>query len=245
MKILAVGPFVGDIEYELTNFQPYVKWLSQSLECNEIYISTHFNRMFLYDWIKEENKFPIDDMLSRDEIGQKRAIHGSVKQKDLQTLTKDFKTFITERHNCKPKEIEYFNLSYIASQFQIPFYNKIFESFPLGNVNIENSLKNRIVFMPQKRMGETVAEKILEKLNMLDANPLIIGDLKTYFPEQNELLKNTDYFYNVYQKMRNVIAESKCVIGPNGYLPVIANLDRKPIFTWGSSPGQYKLERYV
>lgn len=211
------------------------------MKCDEIYVSTHSNRFFLYNWVNELNLFPVSDYLTRDEFGQTRAIHGSIKQKDLQILTKDFKTFITSKHECKSKDIECYNLSYITSAFQVPFYNKIFESLP-SDIEIDDSLKNRIVFIPQKRMGESVADAILEKLIDLKADPLIVGDIKTYFPEQNVLLKTTDYFHMVYEKLRKIILESKCLICPNGYLATIANLDGKNVFTWGTSPGQYKLD---
>jgi hypothetical protein len=44
MKILAIGPYIGDFENELLQFRPYARWLTEAIKWDKIYLSTHVNR---------------------------------------------------------------------------------------------------------------------------------------------------------------------------------------------------------
>ena len=48
MKILAIGPYIGSWEEEIFTFRPYARWLAEAVEWDQIYLSTHVNRVFLY-----------------------------------------------------------------------------------------------------------------------------------------------------------------------------------------------------
>jgi len=239
MKIVAVGPYVGDFSNEIFNFRPYVKWLSKVLEYDLFYICTHFNRMFLYDWIPQNRIKIINESLTRNEISQFRSIHTSLKQKDFQLMTKDFILDIVNENKCKIKDVKHYNLSYIKSQYQIPMHKKIFSKVSF-NYNINNEHKNRIVFIPEKRNTKTVVNGIYKKLISMNLNPLIIGDMKCRLKEHNELLKYKDYYEKSYQYIIECIKKAKSVICANGHWAMLANLYNIPLYTWGATPAQYK-----
>ena len=71
------------------------------LQPEKTYISTHFNRSFLYKEFKNE-LLPIYKQLSRDELGQEGYIHKSLSLKDFNILIEKMrKENIFEERSCK------------------------------------------------------------------------------------------------------------------------------------------------
>jgi len=234
---LVIGPFVGDFEYEIFHFLPYVKWLTYVNNHKNIHLSIYSNRRFLYDWLSDESIYNVPDSLLRDELHQVRYIHKELKQKDFQKLCKDFKSHICSKLNCKLKDLTYYNVIYIKSQFQIPIYKKIYEPLPYTE---KKEYNNKIVFIPHKKMKEENAYKILKKLKEFSDDVIVIGDMKCHLKEENLILKDSMYFQNVYSDILGSIKNSKAVITPNSHWSFISNIYNKPTFTWGKVPGQFK-----
>ena len=66
MKILACGPYLGDFEQEIITFRPYCRWLYEVVEHDKIYLNTHFNRFFLYDFVPDQNKISVYMQFTRN-----------------------------------------------------------------------------------------------------------------------------------------------------------------------------------
>jgi len=97
-SVLAIGPYIGNFEEELLTFRPYANWLLNVIEHEKAYLSTHLNRVFLYEQlIDKDNIIPINESLSRDEINQVGYIHKKLQQKEFNTLVKIFKEKITKK----------------------------------------------------------------------------------------------------------------------------------------------------
>ena len=81
MKIenVLVGPFLGDYKTEIIDFRPYVRWIYEAIKPEKMFVATHSNREFLYDWA---TVIPVFEDLSRDELNQSGFIHNSISQKD-------------------------------------------------------------------------------------------------------------------------------------------------------------------
>ena len=68
MKLIGFGPFLGDFESEVVTFRPYIKWVSEVTEINSenLFLFTHENRSFMYDWISEDNFLYVYKQLTSD-----------------------------------------------------------------------------------------------------------------------------------------------------------------------------------
>ena len=236
MKILACGPYIGDFEQEVLTFRPYCRWLQKVVEHDSIYINTHINRKFLYDFIPEDNFIPVYEDLSRDELEQKGYIHNSIKRSNYNILLKKFKDEIIKKENCNKKEILQYNLNYIKSTPALPIYNKYFEKIKSAD-DIE--IKEKIVFIPHKNRNYEEIFSIYE--NFKDKyDCVIIGDLTSEFPENNILSYKIDYFENGWKYIINYINKAKAVICPVSFWVAICNLQGVNTFSWGESVSQYK-----
>lgn len=236
--IFVAGPYIGNFEQEILTFRPYVRWLYEILDFEQIYINTHFNRFFLYkEFIPAEHMIPIFENLTRDESGQRGYIHKSVKPKDYQILVKTIKEKIIELENCSKKDIELFNVSYVKSTPPQSIYNKTFNSINVDDV--ENKYKDKIVFIPSNIDDR---DNLLGIKNFLKDNEdfIIIGDKKTRFRDDNVVLNQVDYVENGWKLMVKIITDAKAVICPLTYWTTICNLQQTPVFTWGDQIGQHK-----
>jgi hypothetical protein len=237
MGILACGPYIGSFEQEILTFRPYCRWLVEAGVYENIYINTHSNRFFLYDFVPEENLLPIYENLSRDEKNQEGYIHNKIKSIDFGIIVKKLKEDIIEREKCTKKEIDIQSLSYVKSTPPYSIFKKIFE-----DIKIENVQKNeRIVFIPSTiEKDKYRMEYIYTYLSRLDYDVEVIGDEKTYFRKDNNVLRRIDYFENGWKTNVRKITESKAVICPASYWTVISNLQSKPVFSWGENISQYR-----
>lgn len=241
MKILAIGPYIGSWEEEIFTFRPYARWLAEAIEWDKIYLSTHINRLFLYDFIPEENIIPVYQQFSRDEKGQKGYIHKKISKKDFGLILKNFKDKILEREMCNRKDIEIHHLSYTKSTPPYSIYNKIFEEIPKIETKIPKTRVDKIIFIPAK---QEKIEKIayLYKWLKEEHNVVVVGNTNTWFSKDNVVLNKIDYFENGWKYIIQYITKAKAVICPLSYWTGIANLQNKPVFSWGENPGQYREE---
>ena len=144
MTVLACGPYTGDFEQELFNFRPYVRWISKVAPTERIFLSTHFNRTFLYDWIENVNIIPVFEDLSRSELSQRGLIHDSLQLKDHNLLTKIFKEKVIKKSGSSKREIAMVNLTY-SKNGNTPLYHKVFRPV---SIPIVRSDKRKIVYIP-------------------------------------------------------------------------------------------------
>lgn len=239
MKILAIGPYLGSFEEEMFTFRPYARWLSEAVKWDKIYLSTHINRLFLYDFVPEENMMPVYQHFSRDEKNQNGYIHKKINKKDYVLIIKEFRDEILKRENCNKKDIEIYNLSYTKTTPPYSIYNKIFEG--ISDLEVKISDENKIIFIPSKK------EKI-DKLSYIykwlkecyNDEIIIVGDTDTWFSNDNVVLKKIDYFENGWKYILQYIKKSKAIICPLCHWTGIANLEKKHVFSWGANPGQYR-----
>lgn len=239
MKILAIGPYIGSWEEEIFTFRPYARWLSEAIEWDKIYLSTHVNRLFLYDFIPEENIIPVYQQFSRDEKGQRGYIHRKLNKKDFRLILKTFKEKILERECCNRKDIEIHHLSYTKATQPYSIYNKIFEEIPKVEINIPKKNEDKIVLIPAK---QEKIEKIAYIYDWLKKNHdvIVVGSTDTWFSKDNVVLNQIDYFENGWKYIIQYITKAKAVICPLSYWTGIANLQARFVFSWGENPGQYR-----
>lgn len=232
--VLALGPYVGDFKNEILTFRPYISWMREVLGIDKVYVCSHRNRGFLYDFA--DHFIPVYEDISRDEIGQTGYIYNSLTQKDFNAIVKSFKEKIVEIEGCSKKDIDIYSLKYIKSKPPYSIYQKIFEEVSFSD--IEDEYKDKLIFIPGRSADLFLSKDILTFLK--DKGFIVIGDMKTYFPNENEILSNIDYFENGYQKIFKYISAAKAVVCPLSHWTVMANIQRVPVFSWGESVGQYR-----
>jgi hypothetical protein len=235
MTVLACGPYIGDFEQELFSFRPYVRWISKVSQVDSIYLSTHFNRTFLYDWIEEDRIIPVFHDLSRNELSQHGTIHDNLQIKDYTLLTKIFKEEIIRQTGTGKRDISLITLPYTKSS-SCPLYNKLFRPVPIPDVETEQ--KFDIIFIPDIKEDKKKTHEIYDLLKS-KYNVGVIGDFKTHLCDENLILKRVDYFENGYKYIVKYISEAKAVICPAGHWTLLCNMQKAPVFSWGESISHY------
>jgi hypothetical protein len=236
-KILAVGPFVGNFEQEIMTFQPYARWLSEIIGSEDVYLSTHSNRTFLYDFIPSENIISVFEDLSRDELGQKGYIHESLLQKDYNILLRKFKDDIIERSSCSKKDIDIYFLNYVKSTPPYPMYNKVFKRIP---VTEGDNGGNGVILIPHRNEKKShILYDIYKHLND-KYGCSVMGDMTSDLPGLNKVFGLVDYFENGWKYIMRSINEAKAVICPISFWTTICNLQGANVFSWGEQVGQHK-----
>lgn len=218
MGILGLGPYIGNFEVEVTEFRPYARWLSEVLGYDDLFIFTHKNRFFLYDWIREENKIPISDLISFDETNQIDHRNKNISKNEYLKMRKIFKKEIMERSYYERQNILLHNIGYSRSSIPIPFYNKIFSS-----IELECETNNHVFFIPSK--NDAFNRAIIRNLEK-------VKDVIVY---QDEIDKSTKYLYNI----KNMLS-SKFVVGELSFWTLLCNVQHIPVLSWGTSVGPYK-----
>ena len=240
MKVLAIGPYLGSFKEEIFTFRPYARWLSEAIEWDKIYLSTHLNRIFLYEnFVPVENVIPIFQQYSRDEKNQNGYVHTKIHKSDFRLILKKFKEDIIARENCSKRDIEIHHLSYSKSTPPYSIYNKLFDEIPEVNIKIPKRHQNKVIFIPAKTEKiELLAYvyKVLKKRY----NAIVVGSADTWFSNENVILDRLDYFENGWKYLVQYITLAKAVICPASYWTGLANLQRKHVFSWGENPGQYR-----
>jgi hypothetical protein len=236
MSILAVGPFIGDWEQEISTFRPYVCWLTKVFPHDDIYLSTHFNRKFLYNWIPEKNFVPVYEDISRNEILQNGYTYEHFLLKDFSILSKYFKDEVLNRAGVGRREIINFNVTYTKNTQPFPIYNKLFCSIDVPDIKIKH--KAKIIYIPDNKENIEFSAQVYKRLKKC-YNVSVIGDFKIHHVENNLLLKHVDYFENVYKYIIKYISESDAVICPVGHWTLLCNMMGKKVFSWGPTSSLY------
>jgi hypothetical protein len=236
--IKAIAPYIGDFKNEYMEFIPYSRWISEVLKGNKIYLSTHENRFFLYDFIKEECKIPVYKHLSREENEQVGYVHNKVEKQDYNLILRSYKEKIAEIENCSIREIETITFPYTKISNPIQYNKKIFKK---TIIDIENEYSNKIVYIPSRNDKKYKIEQINKFLkSCYNDNMIVIGDMNSYLYNDNIFLNEFDYFSNGYKNIFSTIKKAKCVICPLSHWTIISNLQKVSVFSWGKNPGQYR-----
>jgi len=230
-KIVLFGPYIGDWKEEILSFRPFVKWVFDNIEFSDYFVSSHFNRSFLYDFIKKENFIPIYEYLSRQERNQKGTIHKDIKTKEYNSIIlRKTREEIAEKTEYLKKNIIQYGLSYTKTPPNFTILNKKFSKM---SYNIDKE-KEKIVFIPDKSGNKKVMKKILDFLENNYTNDfIVVGDEKCRFPEKNIINERLDYFEVVYQLLVDYISNAKLVICPCSHWTIIANQQNSYVLSWG------------
>jgi len=240
MTVLGLGPFIGEFKHELLTFRPYARWLTEVIDHKNVYVNTHLNRSFLYEFVPEENIIPVYEVFSRNEEGQTGYVHKDLQQKDFNLLVRKFKNEIVERESCGKKEVEVHHLNYVKSTPHYSIYNKIFEEISTPtSINIPKEHCNKVVFIPAMTDPVEKCSYIYSYLKQ-EHNCLVVGNIDTWFSKDNVVLSNIDYFENGWKYIVNYISKAKAVVCPISYWTALCNLQNKNVFSWGLNPGQYR-----
>lgn len=232
-KIAVFGPYIGDLREEVFSFRPFVKWIHDNIEFKSYYLSTHFNRSFLYDFIDGDKIIPVYESLTRGESKQRGVTHKDIHTKEYSSIIiKNITSWIKEYEDCLKKNIINYNLSYSKNLQNISVYNKKFDKIPYE----EDENKNKIVFIPDKRENKKFLEAILWYLdkNYKDEY-VVVGDEKTFFKNENIIKQRADYFEIVYKMTIDYISNAKMVICPVGHWTLLSNQQNTYVFSWGNN----------
>ena len=136
IKECVLGPYLGDFRTEVIDFRPFSRWIYEVLKPDRMYVSTHSNRGFLYEWA---TVIPIFEDLSRDELNQAGFIHNSVSQKDLSLVIKKIKSDISKIANPE-NEIVYLSVPYSKSFHWFPLYKKIYSEIQVERIKTKKEI---------------------------------------------------------------------------------------------------------
>jgi hypothetical protein len=237
MKILCIGPYIGDFEREITTFRPYAKWLSSVIDYDEIYISTHYNRTFLYyDFIQKSHIIPIDKKYSINETDQVGFIQKDMIQKEYNSIIKNFKNDIISL-GYKKKDIENIYIKYRKTVIQYPTHNKIFDKIKINDKYILNEFTDKFLFIPYG-LDEEVLDYILDKIKDI----VVIGNSSCSLKDNNIVLQRPDYNDNGIKYIISLLNNCKGVIAPLSYWTLIANLQKIPVFSWGRVVSMFRTD---
>lgn len=240
MKILAIGPYLGSFKEEIYTFRPYAKWLTKAIKHSKVYLSTHLNRAFLYDFIPEENIIPVYQNFTRDEENQEGYIHRNLQKKDYKIIARRFKDEIIKLEKCSKKDIELRSVAYSKTTPSYSIYKKIFNSIPRTKIEIPEDNENKLIFIPAKEESLEKISYVYKNLKIWYNDIIVVGDIHTWFSDDNVVLNQIDYFENGFKYIIEYIAHARAIITPLGSWTGIANLQNKPVFSWGSPPGPYR-----
>lgn len=226
-EAVLLGPYVGDFTHEILTFRPYIRYITQITEPNvDIFISSHSNRSFLYDWISEDRFFPIFEHITRNELSQKGFIYQDITKTEFNQITKSIKNQINS------DTIDVYNLPYIKSTNSISIYQKVFRPFKVPSIEVPES--DIIFIADQSDNAREVFEKISKTFNVI-----VIGNMNNGLEEYNILLKEP-IIDNNYLKMFNMIQKTKMVVTNCHEWAFICNLQKLPVLYWGNEFSLYK-----
>jgi len=231
MRVLIFGPFVGSWKQEVLTFLPFVRWASQIIEHDKIFISSHHNRRFLYDWIEDDSFIPVYEHLSRDEIQQKNFLHSEIDDKDYNFITNNFKKSIISKCKCSKKEIIHHAGVYSKNaQNLIINEQKLFKPFEY-EVSEEYD-----VYIP----GKDSSIEFYEKIKEIYPELIVIGDMKSGCVDKNDVLSSNDYLENGFKRNISLLMNSRVIVTPTSHWTLLANLNNKRVVSWGANPNLYR-----
>lgn len=226
-KSVLLGPYVGDFANEILTFRPYMRYISHITDPPaDIYISSHINRSFLYDWIPVDRFIPIYEHISRNEPSQTGFIHSDITKTEFNQITK----FIRNQIPCDTVEIQ--TLPYVKSVNGISIYQKIYTNFTIPEYHTE-SVDIVGIFDNSKQSSEVY------DISSKNHDITVLGGMNNGLEDMNILLKNIKYLDN-YLIMFNYIKNAKMVVTNCGEWALICNIQGIPLFYWGSDFSLYK-----
>jgi hypothetical protein len=233
------GPFIGDWETEVYVYRPFIRWVTNVINIDNVYVSSHKNRLFLYDWLDDDKKLSINEDISRDEISQYRFIHGKITKQDYTSYFKLFKRDIKDLIGSG--YINYFPINY-ASIFSYPIYCRLFTPIKIEkNINdngIIDMTDEYYLYIPDNNEKFSNIDKLYKALKLKYGNKIIVcGDMKTHLLDENVAMCD-DYFNNGYKNIMTYINNAKVVICPMGFWTFVSNFQNKPVFSWITSKGK-------
>lgn len=237
MFTIGLGPFIGDFEQELYTFRPYISWISEISTYKNFYLSTHFNRLFLYDWIDKDNILPVFEHLTRDELLQRGVVHGRLTVKEFSLLVRQFKEDIMEASGHNRKEVSIYFIPYSKTPQPLPLHNKYVR--PCSPPKIKIKTKPKVILIPDIKEDVTRLDYIYTVL-LRNYDVKVVGDFKIHFVDDNIVLGYVDYFENCYKYICKYIFEADIVVCPAGHWTLLCNMLGKPVFSWGSCVSQFK-----
>ena len=226
--VLLLGPYVGDFAHEILTFRPHMRYISHITDpSTKVYISSHSNRSFLYDWIECDNFIPIYEHISRNEPCQSGFIHDEITKTEFNQITK----FI--RNQIPYDDVEIQTLPYVKSVNGISLYQKYYTPFVIPDVEIRKNIDVVCIF-DKSDNSKDVYYNLTNKLDVV-----VIGDMNNGLEERNILLKNIMFLDN-YKLMFGYVNNSKLVVTNCSEWALISNLQGIPVFYWGSDFSLYK-----
>ena len=235
-NVIGFGPYIGDFEQEVTTFRPYVEYIidKENLNPQSVYVSTHLNRKFLYDFLDQEKFIPIYENITRNEIDQCGYIYKDISKQDFVQLIRLYKMHLSKRESSQISNIKLYTIPYIKRCNFIPYDEKIFNKIKTNPIDIfENDY---VVLIPDN--SDYMYDLFLELKQFM--NIIVIGDMKTGLLEENLILKNNSYFQDNYNTIINYMEKAKMVITPIPHWAFICNLQQIPLFYWGDKVSMYK-----
>jgi len=129
MEVIAVGPFVGDLETEILSFRPYVSWIYNNAKYDRFYVSSHYHSRFLYDFLEDEQFIhSISKELSDNKDFQQKYFHLKIEHKNFLKYTRDFRNKIfNSSTEIKKEEIKIIGIPYTKLNDPIIQAKKIFK----------------------------------------------------------------------------------------------------------------------
>jgi hypothetical protein len=228
LKSVLLGPYIGDFANEILTFRPYIRYITHiTPPLTKIYISSHTNRSFLYDWINRDMFIPIYEHISRDEPNQSGFIHTGITKTEFNQITKTVRNKI----DCDSVEIQ--TLPYVKNTNTISLYQKYYTPFVIPYYNVTNHCDVICIF----NKSDQSRDVYYNLTNKIDVT--VIGDMNNGLEERNILLKNIMFLDN-YLIMFNYVKQSKLVITNCSEWALICNLHQIPVFYWGAEASMYK-----
>src|SRR5574343_84544 len=219
MKILTLGPYIGNFEYEIKEFRQFVRWVSEVLEYDTLYVNTHYNRLFMYDWIPPDNRININPSLTHDEFNQIDHRNRLISRNDFLRLKSMYKNSIVKQVGCKKQDIILHTLTYAKSSVPYPFYSKMYTPILLDGC----TKGDHVFFVPtsNKRFNKSLIKKLEQDFDV----KICIVDIY-----------NHDRFeYNV-----KMMSEAMFTVCELGYWTLLCNQQKVPVVSWGRNISSYK-----
>jgi hypothetical protein len=199
-------------------------YLLSVLEYDEVIISSHSNRQFLYKSFNLDF-YPVFGNITRNELYQKGIVCTDVNKQQYTQITRLIKSEIGD-------VAEQQSTPYIKNHNQISNFQRIYKPFTDFHYNEDDN----IIFIPDKNQENRILyDELKDKYDIT-----VLGDMNNGLPVYNELLKRPDYFEVVYKYIFDKIHKCRFVITSCPEWALICNLQRIPVLYWGNDASLYK-----
>lgn len=232
MYTLGFGPYIGDFKYEIMFFKPFINWVENIINPENIIISSHFNRKFLYK--DYEYFFEVNPIYTVDVFNQKKNFIKYIFKLEYKNLENEF----INKCSKIDKNFWYYNISYNRNDsIPISIYQQLHKKIKYKNLTEYN---DKVIFIPDRLESEENLFNIYKNLKKYYGNKLIvIGDGKCWLHDFYNI-SSKNYLNDIYENMIDIISSSKLIITPTSHWTYLANLQNKPVISFGIFNKQYK-----